>query len=495
VVAVWPYRYAHFQNQELERQCVDMLRTGVIRPSSSTFSAPMLLVKKSDNTWRFCIDYRALNTATVKDKFPIPVVEELLDELHSATFFSKLDLRSSYHQVQMHALDIKKTAFCTHEGLFEFLVMSFGLTNASATFQVLMNDVLRPFLHRFVLVFNDILIYNSSWSEHLRHVRLVLEQLQVHQLFVKRSKCVFGARSVGYLGHVISAVGIAMDASKVRAIIDWLVPRTVRTIRAFLGLTRYYRRFIRDYDVIATPLTALLKKDVFRWSPEAEGAFRALQQALTVALVLQLSAFEEDFIVECDASGTGFGVVLHQGRGSIAFFSRSITPRQAKLAAYEHELIGLVQAVRHWRSYLWGCTFIVRTDHYSLKFMLDQCLSMIPQHQWASKLLGFNFSVEYKPSAMNVVADALSHCHGDKTGEVVAISVPTFEIFNDLRREIAFDPELLKLKEYVVTGDRGDNWAMVDDLITVSGLVFVSRSSTSLPALLTSAHDTSHEGI
>jgi hypothetical protein len=193
-VAVRPYRYAHLQKEELERQCAVMLTQGVIRPSSSAFSTLVLLVKKFDGSWRFCVDYRVLNAKTVKDKFPIPVVEELLDELRGASFFTKLDLRSDYNQVLIHLDDVEMTAFRTHQSLFEFLVMPFGLTNAPATFQALMNDALRPFLRRFILVFfDDILIYSSAWSEHLRHVRLVFEQLQAHKLYLKKSKCFFSA--------------------------------------------------------------------------------------------------------------------------------------------------------------------------------------------------------------------------------------------------------------------------------------------------------------
>jgi hypothetical protein len=202
-----------------------MLRTGVIMQSTSAFSSPALLIRKRDGSWRFCVDYRALNATTIKDKFPIPVVEELMDELCCAKFFTKLDLRSGYHQVLMHPNDlgfrVHMTAFRTHQGLFEFLVMLFVLTNVPATFQALMNNVLHPFLRRFVLVFfDDILIYSLSWSDYLRHVRTVLRTLQDHQLFLKMSKCEFGRPSVVYLGHVIFAAGVAMDQLKVQALLD-----------------------------------------------------------------------------------------------------------------------------------------------------------------------------------------------------------------------------------------------------------------------------------
>jgi hypothetical protein len=306
-------------------------------------------------------------------------VEELLDELHGAKFFSKLDLRSGYHQVRVAPEDIHKTAFRTHHGHFEFLVMPFGLSNAPATFQALMNAVLHPFLRRGVLVFfDDILIYSASWTEHLLHLRTVLEVLRANNLHVKHSKCLFATTTVEYLGHVISAEGVAMDRAKVEAVAAWPQPRSPRGLRGFLGLAGYYRRFIKGFGAIAEPLTKLLRKDAFRWSEEAAVAFAALKNALTTAPVLQLPDFSKEFFVDCDASGAGFGAVLHQGDGALAFFSKQFAPRHLKVAAYERELIGLVQAVRHWRPYLWGRPFVVRTDHYALKFMLDQRLSTIP---------------------------------------------------------------------------------------------------------------------
>lgn len=327
-ISVRPYRYPYFKKDKIEKIIKELLSTGVIQPSQSSFSSPILLVRKADEFWRMCVDYRAFNKATIKDKYPIPVVEELLDELSGAKVFSKLDLHSGYHQIRVREEDIPKTAFRRHEDHYEFLIMPFGLTNASSTFQSLMNEIFKPYLRRLILVFfDDILVYNKNLEDHGQHLKLTLEVLRAHSLLAKPSKCRFACAEVSYLGHLISARWLRADPEKIRPMEKWPFPTTLKALRGFLDLTRYYKRFIKGYGGITGPLTSLLKKNQFSWTPEAREAFIKLKEAVTNPPVLALSDFTLPFIIECDALGKAIGVVLMQKNRPIAYFSQALKGR------------------------------------------------------------------------------------------------------------------------------------------------------------------------
>jgi len=288
-INVRPYHYPHYQKHEIELQVDSMLQQGLIQPNNSPFSSPVLLVRKPDGTWRFYVDYRALNAVTVKDRFPIPTIDELLDELGGATYFSKLDLLQGYHQIRMNDEDVLKTAFRTHHGHYEFRVMPFGLCNAPSSFQATMNMIFRPYLCHFIIVFfDDILIYSASFEDHLLHLQTAFQIFLDNQFALKLSKCFFAQTQVEYLGHVVSASGVEPVASKVAAVHQWPTPRSTRAVRSFLGLAGFYRKFIRGYAIIAALLVAATTVEPFKWTPQAQSAFEQLKHALVSAPVLAL---------------------------------------------------------------------------------------------------------------------------------------------------------------------------------------------------------------
>jgi hypothetical protein len=281
---------ARIELAELKVQLQELLDKGFIRPRNSPWEAPVLFVKKKDGTLRLCIDYRQLNKVTVKNRYPLPRIDDLFDQLKGARVFSKIDLRFGYHQLRIKEQDIQKTAFRTRYGHYEFSVMPFGLTNAPAMFMDLMNWVFWPYLDQYVVVFiDDILVYSNSHLEHEQHLRVVLQTLRENQLYAKLDKCEFWLKEVVFLGHVISAEGIFVDPIKVEAVLKWERPTNMTEIRSFLGLAGYYRRFIEGFSTIASPLTKLTRKEVrFVWSEECEASFQELKERLTSAPVLAL---------------------------------------------------------------------------------------------------------------------------------------------------------------------------------------------------------------
>jgi hypothetical protein len=446
-VSVRPYRYPFFQKAEIEKIVKGLLQSGVIRHSNSPFSALVILVRKADGTWRMCMDYRSLNKVTIKDSFPIPVVDELLDELWGATIFSKLDLISGYHQIRVVEKDIPKTAFRTHEGHYEFLVMPFGLTNAPSTFQSLMNHIFQPYLRKFILVFfDDILIFSQDVNSHRKHLQITLEILREHKLFAKKSKCRFGCKKVDYLGHIVSESGVQADPGKIQAMVDWPFPTNIKALRGYLGLTGYYRRFIKGYGSIAAPLTTMLKKNAFTWDDVAKEAFQNLKSVVIEAPVLALPNFAQPFVIECDASGLGIGAVLMQNGKPIAYLSKALKGRALLMSTYEKELFALVTAIQKWRPYLLGQSFVVKTYQQSLKFLLEQKVGTPFQQKWITKLIGYDFTVEFKKGEDNRIADALSRREGwEEEVALSLLSIPTLNWIEKLKEQYQKDEKLKSL--------------------------------------------------
>ncbi|KAA3483477.1 DNA/RNA polymerases superfamily protein [Gossypium australe] len=409
-ISMAPYRMVPTELKELKVQLQELTDRGFARPSFSPWGAPVLFVKKKDGTMRMCIDYRQLNKVTIKNKYPLPRIEDLFDQLKGASVFSKIDLRSGYYQLRVRDSDVPKTAFRTRYGHYEFLVMPFGLTNAPTVFMDLMNRVFRQFLDRFVVVFiDDILIYSKNEAEHVEHLRVVLQTLRDQRLYAKFSKCEFWMNEVSFLGHVVSVSGIRVDPNKIAAILDWKPPKNVSEIRSFLGLAGYYRRFVKGFSVIATPLTRLLQKDVkFEWTEKCQKSFEQLKALLTEAPVLTQPESGKEFTIFSDASLNGLGCVLMQEGKVIAYASRQLKPHERNYPTHDLELAAIVFALKIWRHHLFGEKCHVYSDHKSLKYLMTQKDLNLRQRRWLELLKDYELVIDYHPGKAIVVADALS---------------------------------------------------------------------------------------
>ena len=447
-----PYRLAPTEMKELMKQLQELLDNGFIRPSVSPWGAPVLFVKKKDGSMRLCIDYRELNKVTIKNKYPLPRIDDLFDQLQGASYFSKIDLRSGYHQLRIKETDISKTAFRTRYGHFEFLVMPFGLTNAPAVFMDLMNRVCKPFLDKFVIVFiDDILVYSKSKEEHEEHLRKVLELLRREKLYAKLSKCEFWLREVQFLGHVISQEGIKVDPAKIEAISNWEPPKTPTEVRSFLGLAGYYRRFIDDFSRIAIPLTSLTRKNVkFEWTESRKKAFETLKEKLINAPVLTLPDGNEDFVVYSDASNRGLGCVLMQRGKVIAYASRQLKEHEKRYPTHDLELAAVVFALKIWRHYLFGEKCDIYTDHKSLKYIFTQKELNMRQRRWLELLKDYNCRILYHPGKANVVADALSRKEHTKStmlkANPIVVKTELIEKIKEVQRDFTDEADRKKVR-------------------------------------------------
>ncbi|KAL0553835.1 hypothetical protein IC582_007739 [Cucumis melo] len=431
-----PYRMAPAELKELKVQLQELLDKGFIRPSVSPWGAPVLFVKKKDGSMRLCIDYRELNKVTVKNRYPLPRIDDLFDQLQGATVFSKIDLRSGYHQLRIKDEDVPKTAFRSRYGHYEFIVMSFGLTNAPAVFMDLMNRVFREFLDTFVIVFiDDILIYSKTEAEHEEHLRMVLQTLRDNKLYAKFSKCEFWLKQVSFLGHVVSKAGVSVDPAKIEAVTGWTRPSTVSEVRSFLGLAGYYRRFVENFSRIATPLTQLTRKGVpFVWSKACEDSFQTLKQKLVTAPVLTVPDGSGSFVIYSDASKKGLGCVLMQQGKVVAYASRQLKSHEQDYPTHDLELAAVVFALKIWRHYLYGEKIQIFTDHKSLKYFFTQKELNMRQRRWLELVKDYDCEILYHPGKANVVADALSR----KVSHSAALITRQAPLHRDLERaEIA----------------------------------------------------------
>ncbi len=418
-----PRRLPFHRRGEVKQLLDKMLEQGIIEPAQGPWSSPIVLVPKKDGSTRFCVDFRKVNSLTRKDAHPLPRIDESLDALSGAQWFTTIDLASGYWQVDMKPEDREKTSFATAYGLFQFRVMPFGLCNAPSTFQRLMETVLTTLHWTTCLVYlDDIIIFSKTVEEHLSRLKEVFERLRQAGLKLKPSKCCLLRKYVHFLGHIVSAKGLEVDPKKTECVSKWPTPRNPKELKQFLGLASYYRRFVLNFAHTARPLYRLTEKGrQWSWTTECEEAFCGLKAKLTSAPILVYPRFDLPFIIDCDASNNGLGAILSQktenGEYVVSYASRTLTKAERSYSATRKEMLALVWAVRTFRPYLYGKKFKARTDHHSLKWLQSFREPEGQVARWLEILAEYDFEVEHRPGYRHGNADALSRkqAHEDES--------------------------------------------------------------------------------
>jgi len=467
-----PYRVSPYRKEIISDEITKMLNAGIIEPCVGPYAAPITLQPKKDGSLRFCVDYRELNSVTVRDVYPIPRIDDTLDQLQHAKYFSSMDLRSGFWQIELDPTSRDKTAFISHAGLFRFRVMPFGLTNAPATFQRLMDLVLGGLKWSCALVYlDDIIVYSSSFEDHLHHLELVLQQIQQSGLTLKINKCHFCKTHLKYLGHIVSKEGIRPDPDKLNAVREYPVPTKLKAVRTFLGLSSYYRRFIKNYATIAEPLLALTRHSdskSFQWTPACQQSFETLRQHLVEAPIIAYPRFDQPFILQLDASDVGLSAILAQKlidddgiarEHVIAYASRTLSPSERKYSPTERECLAIVYGCNYYRPYLEGTRFTAITDHKALKWLHSTKDLNSRLARWAIQIAAYDIDIQHRPGVENGPPDALSRYpqgvtnDGDDDAQSSSIiSLLSSNLFNshynDFLSSVPDDPGTLLLLDY-----------------------------------------------
>lgn len=415
-IYVKSYRYPEIHREEVDKQIKEMLEQEIIRHSTSPYSAPIWVVPKKEDAsgiqkWRIVVDYRKLNNITIDDKYPIPIMDEILDKLGRCMYFTTLDLTKGFYQIEVEPSDRHKTAFSTRNGHFEFLRMPFGLKNAPATFQRLMNTVLDGLIGKDCLVYlDDIIVFNTSLQEHIESLDRVLKRLSEANLKVQLDKSEFLRRQTEFLGHIVTPQGIKPNPNKIKAIINYPIPKTEKQIKQFLGLAGFYRKFIQNFSNITKPLTQCLKKGnkINCNDKEYIKAVETIKLLITKEPILAYPDYEKQFTLTTDASNIALGAVLSQNSHPICFASRTLNTHEINYSTTEKELLAIVWATKYFRPYLFGRKFIINSDHRPLQWLHNLKEPNAKLQRWKIKLNEFDFEIKYIPGKENYVADALS---------------------------------------------------------------------------------------